>query len=71
MVFMFNHGNVNFTAPLDMENPRKVFLFIKNQKQRMTSADLNRGIDNSGNFIDFLDEIFNLEFSDKPDYSGL
>jgi len=37
----------------------------------MTPTDLNRGIDNSGNFVEFLDEIFNLEFLETPNYDGL
>ena len=34
----------------------------------MTTNELTEGIDNSGNFHKFVDEIFYLDFYEKPNY---
>ena len=48
-----------------------MFKYITKVKKTISTAELAKGIDESGNFLKFVDKIFNYAYSDKPNYQQL
>ena len=55
LVFLFNKGDVPFVAPSSMSGIKEVFKHISKTKQKITTADLAQGIDETGKFYQFID----------------
>ena len=67
---MFNDGNAPFIAPLNLSK-KHVFNYIKKVKNSIPNEELVKGIDKSGNFLKFVNEIFSYGYKDTPNYKKL
>ena len=68
LVYLLCNGEAVYNAPEHITDNKEVFLYILKMKHKLTTDDLAKGIDDSGHFKLFLDHIFNLSFTDAPDY---
>ena len=71
LVFLFKYDKAEFYCPKECKTKKECFYYIKHIKQTISCKQLTEGIDNSGNFLSFAEEIFNLSYEECPNYSRL